>query len=129
MGKYYSPEGNYEVWEEKPDGYFTLEEWLELHPSELPEPYVPTPEELVRNFNFLIMNYLNKFAQTKQYDTIQNAMLMNSPDSTWEQDGKDAYAAYDLVWTEAIKLMPQIEDGTITPDEAMQSLPTLDWTL
>jgi len=100
-----------EVWEEKPDGYFTLEEWLELHPPELPEPYVPTPEELARSFNFLITNYLNQFAQTKQYDTIQNAMLMNSPDSAWEQDGKDAYAAYDLVWTEAIKCICSITGG------------------
>lgn len=42
MGKYYSPEGNYEVWDSKPDGYYTEEEWSELHP---PVPYVPTKEE------------------------------------------------------------------------------------
>ena len=42
MGKYYSPEGNYEVWDEKPQGYFTEAEWAELHP---PVPYVPTKEE------------------------------------------------------------------------------------
>ena len=42
MGKYYSPDGNFEVWETKPDGYFTEEEWAELHP---PTPYVPTKEE------------------------------------------------------------------------------------
>ena len=42
MGKYYSPEGNFEVWDEKPAGYYTEEEWAELHP---PEPYVPTKEE------------------------------------------------------------------------------------
>jgi hypothetical protein len=42
MPKYYSPTGNYEVWDEKPDGYYTYEEWKELHP---PTPYVPTKEE------------------------------------------------------------------------------------
>ena len=42
MGKYYSPDGNYEVWDEKPHGYYTEEEWAELHP---PTPYVPTKEE------------------------------------------------------------------------------------
>ncbi len=42
MGKYYSPKGNYEVWGEKPSGYYTDEEWAELHP---PTPYVPTTEE------------------------------------------------------------------------------------
>ena len=41
MGNYYSPDGNYEVWDEKPEGYFTAEEWIELHP----EPK-PTLEEL-----------------------------------------------------------------------------------
>ena len=42
---YVSPEGNAEVWEVKPEGYYTLEEWEELHP---PEPIVetlPTPAE------------------------------------------------------------------------------------
>ena len=43
MGKYYSPKGNFEVWDEKPDGYFTLEEWKQLHPD--PEPPEPTKEE------------------------------------------------------------------------------------
>lgn len=42
MGKYYSPTGNFEVWDTKPDGYYTLEEWKALHP---PEPYVPSKEE------------------------------------------------------------------------------------
>lgn len=43
MGKYYSPDGNFEVWDTKPDGYYTAEEWAELHPAPpLPE---PTKEE------------------------------------------------------------------------------------
>jgi hypothetical protein len=43
MPKYYSPEGNIEVWNEKPEGYYTVEEWQELHPA--PEPPEPTTEE------------------------------------------------------------------------------------
>ena len=35
---YYSPNGNLEVWDEKPDGYFTTEEWADAHQL--------TPEEL-----------------------------------------------------------------------------------
>ena len=42
MAKYYSPDGNLEVWDEKPQDYYTEEEWQELHP---PVPYVPTKEE------------------------------------------------------------------------------------
>lgn len=44
MGKYYSPNGNYEVWDEKPQGYYTEEEWKELHPEPI---HVPTKDELL----------------------------------------------------------------------------------
>lgn len=44
MATFYSPNGNPEVWEEKPKGYFTPEEWTELHPA--PK---PTLEELREN--------------------------------------------------------------------------------
>lgn len=43
MAKYYSPTGNIEVWDKKPDGYFTMEEWQKLHHA--PEPPEPTKEE------------------------------------------------------------------------------------
>jgi hypothetical protein len=41
--KYYSPSGNLEVWDTKPDGYYTEEEWAEMHPA--PAPPEPTTEE------------------------------------------------------------------------------------
>ena len=44
MSKYYSPDGNLEVWDEKPQGYYTVEKWQEMHP---PTPYVPTKEEQI----------------------------------------------------------------------------------
>lgn len=43
MAKYYSPTGNIEVWDEKPQGYYTIEEWQKMHPA--PEPPEPTKEE------------------------------------------------------------------------------------
>lgn len=42
MATYYNPNGNPEVWDEKPEVYFTPEEWAELHPY---IPPVPTKEE------------------------------------------------------------------------------------
>lgn len=45
MPKYYSPDGNIEVWEDKPEGYYTVEEWQELHPA--PAPPEPTTEEKI----------------------------------------------------------------------------------
>ena len=41
MATYFSPKGNPEIWVEKPEGYFTPEEWAALHP-----PPAPTLEEL-----------------------------------------------------------------------------------
>ena len=42
---FYSPDGNAEMWDKKPKGYFTPEEWAAAHHEPTPEPYVPTPEE------------------------------------------------------------------------------------
>lgn len=55
MAVFYSPNGNPEVWEVKPDGYYTHEEWAALHP--LPE---PTLEELREN---KMSEMLHSFAQ------------------------------------------------------------------
>lgn len=43
MLTFYSPSGNPEVWDVKPDGYLTPEEWAAAHPVVMPE---PTLEEL-----------------------------------------------------------------------------------
>jgi len=37
MPKFYSPTGNLEIWQEKPDGYFTAEEWAAEHPVPVTE--------------------------------------------------------------------------------------------
>lgn len=34
MPTFYSPNGNPEVWENKPNNYYTEEEWLNLNPPE-----------------------------------------------------------------------------------------------
>lgn len=44
MPNFYSPSGNLEVWTEKPDGYYTPEEWAEISPMQKPE--APTLDEL-----------------------------------------------------------------------------------
>lgn len=47
MSTYISPAGNPEVWEKRPDGYLTEEEWMTQHPQPVSEP-IPdtrTPEQ------------------------------------------------------------------------------------
>ena len=36
MAIYYSPNGNPEVWDKKPNAYYTPEEWARLHPAPKP---------------------------------------------------------------------------------------------
>lgn len=63
MAKYYSPEGNFEVWDEKPKGYYTEEEWAALHP---PTPYVPSKEEKLAALD---SQYDNDKAELTRYFT------------------------------------------------------------
>lgn len=43
MPVFFTPEGNPEVWAERPEGYLTEDEWIAAHPD--PEPELPTLEE------------------------------------------------------------------------------------
>lgn len=74
MGKYYSPQGNFEVWEQKPDGYYTAEEWAEMHPA--PE---PTKEEKLAE---LEMQYKADKQEIKGY--LMDAILLDD-DETGEE--------------------------------------------
>lgn len=46
MPMFIGPDGNPEIWEEKPDGYYTVEEWRAVQP--VSEPVLPTAEELMQ---------------------------------------------------------------------------------
>lgn len=76
MGKYYSPSGNYEVWDEKPDGYYTEAEWKELHPEPI---HVPTKAEKLAQ---LEAEYLGEKAKLEGYFT--TALLMDDTDTQAE---------------------------------------------
>lgn len=62
MPTFYSPNGNIEVWEKKPKGYFTVEEWDAAHPA--PEPTPPTDEEMAMQVR---MERDAKLAATDKY--------------------------------------------------------------
>lgn len=61
MGKYYSPMGNFEVWNEKPQGYYTEEEWKQLHPEPI---HVPTKEEKLAQLEY---EYEQESAELEKY--------------------------------------------------------------
>lgn len=76
MATYYSPNGNPEVWEEKPAGYMTLEEWQAAHPA--PEPTPPTPEELAEQRRMEILAELDNIdrASARSLRAIQTAQIL-----------------------------------------------------
>jgi len=76
MGKYYSPEGNFEVWDEKPQGYYTEEEWKELHPE---PPYIPTKEEKLT-------------ALDAQYEADKRQLINDYNDAIMHDDNETAAA-------------------------------------
>lgn len=48
MPVFFSPDGNPEIWAQKPDGYLTSEEWDKAHPAP-----VPVPPEKAKLFQML----------------------------------------------------------------------------
>ena len=75
--KYYSPTGNLEVWDEKPQGYYTEEEWAELHPA--PPPPEPTKEEKLAALN-------------AQYDSDKATLVSEYTDAIMHDDTETAEA-------------------------------------
>lgn len=92
MGKYYSPSGNYEVWAEKPEGYYTIEEWAEMHPTP-PPPESTTEEKLAEldaQYNAEISRLGNEYntAQLRGDTDIQVALIgeMASLDTWYDEE-------------------------------------------
>ena len=126
MPRYYSPDGNCEVWEEIPEGYFTPEEWAELHP---PQP--PTFEEMQEAFKAAIQETLDVFAKTREYTNISNACTyVASTDEQFALEGQYAVKARDLTWRTAHNILNDVASGARpmpTIDEVIAELPILNW--
>lgn len=68
MATFFSPNGNPEVWENKPDGYFTEAEWLEANPPEIlevaeitePQIYVPLETRISALEDFALAQLLGE---------------------------------------------------------------------
>ena len=129
MPNFYSPEGNYEVWEEKPDGYYTDKEWIDLHPPEPPEP--PTIEQLTEQFINLIQQRLDEFAQTRGYDNILSACTyVSSTVPLFQAEGQYCVEMRDATWMTAYGILGEVITG-IRPimswTELKAELPALEW--
>ena len=128
---YYSPDGNPEIWETKPDGYFTPEEWAAAHPTPEPEPYTPTPEEQLEAFTAAIQGHLDRFAQTRNYDGIMSAATYaTSTVPKFRTEGQYAVEARDLTWARGYEIMGAVMSGARpmpSLEEVISELPELKW--
>ena len=126
---YYSPDGNPEIWETKPDGYFTPQEWRAAHPA--PEPEPPTPEEQLEAFTAAIQAHLDAFARTRNYDGIMSAATYaTSTVPKFRTEGQYAVEARDLTWAKGYEIMDAVLSGARpmpTLDEVIAELPALAW--
>ena len=93
MAKFYSPSGNFEVWDTKPDGYYTEEEWAALHPA--PEPPEPTTEE---KRQALIMQYQSD--KQELHKQLMDALLYD--DATEQAEIRADLTALDESFDKAI---------------------------
>lgn len=89
MPNFYSPMGNYEIWAEKPDGYFTPEEWAELHPAQVVEISLEALKE-IKKYEIATARYEAEIAGVNGIRTdresqslITGAALKASMDSTY----------------------------------------------
>lgn len=115
MSTFYSPTGNPEVWNEKPDGYYSPEEWAALHPPPLPtleDMRESKMAEMMSSFNQHVSgSIVTKGGYKMQFDT-SDAIKMQGAIQLLEATG--ATAGY----------LTQADDTTIyhVPLETMKAV-------
>lgn len=82
MSTFYSPTGNPEVWNEKPDGYYTPEEWAAAHPAPKPtleEARESKLSELASSFNQRVSGSITTTGGYKmQFDTSDSIKMQGA---------------------------------------------------
>jgi hypothetical protein len=131
MPTYFSPSGNPEVWEEKPDDYFTPEEWEAQHPP--PEPEPPTPEEQLTAAERAVAAYLNrKVREEKGYDNVDALpkYAIQTENASYKAEAEVAVNWVTTCWEAWYALRAAVEAGEKplpTSEEVIAELPPLVW--
>lgn len=91
MATYFSPTGNPEIWDEKPEGYYTPEEWMLLHPAPKPtleEVRESKLSELAYSFDQRVSGFITTTGGYKmQFDT-SDSLKMQGAISLMEATGQ-----------------------------------------
>lgn len=109
MNTYISPSGNPEVWNEKPDGYFTPEEWAAAHPS--PEPVPPTLEAAVLRLRAYETEADELFRQAQFYEAEAKGLhILGQEEAALEAEQK-ASAFYQQYASKKLEIRAEYPDG------------------
>ncbi len=103
--------------------------WAIAHPEQIqPEPVdptpIPTPEENIQSFNYIIEQRFTEFANIRAYASISEAL---SQRTDFSHDAVQAQDAWDLMENAAEPLRQQLLAQTITLEQAVASLPNISW--
>lgn len=131
MATYYSPDGNPEVWEEKPNGYYTPEEWEALHPP--PPPPEPTPAEIIQQYDDALEAYIDDTIRARGYTKREPSDYGkgNSDVIRYQQDAIDFKHFRDRVMLTGLAKLNEYQQTGIIPtlEEFLASLPRIAWTI
>jgi len=104
---------------------FTVKDYGPLPDGWSDDPPPPTPEELVAAFEGAVSACLGEFVQKRGWDSLDRVLAQTGD---FKADAEIAQQAYDATWQAAFILIPAVEDGTYTPEQAMLHLPPLpEW--
>lgn len=98
---------------------------------ENPAPPEPTPQEIIRGYEDAVQAYLDKTAQSRDYDNTYTCLsYLNSTDEIWYRESHAFNAWRDSVWRKCHEIMNAALAGEIQPpsvEELIAQLPVIDW--
>ena len=129
MATYYSPDGNPEVWEEKPDGYYTPEEWEALHPP--PPPPEPTPADLIAEYDAALEARIDDALRARGYTKREPSDYAGSVVPRYRQDAIDYELCRDRIMCAGYDMLNEYQQTGRIPsmEEFLAALPRIHWTI
>lgn len=134
---YISPEGNPEIWLEKPEGYYTPEEWELLN-----APAEPTLEEqeiaLQAKYTRLIQRHLDETAYSYGYTGVNEDIdgacnsvctYIDTGIKKFDDEGKAFRKWRSAVWNKGYEILDQVKTGEMeipSEEELIEMLPKLE---
>lgn len=91
----------------------------------------PTQSEIVKSYEYLVQNFLDKTAQSRGYDNTYTCLsYLQSTNNVWKNESMIFNSWRDAVWLKCHEIFNAFTNGEIeqpTIDEILESLPKIEW--